>query len=927
MRNSTSVRLPSGLLLTGLLALAGAGCSNGGTIDTGDISIRCINGDAFCVISCDLGCGQTGCSVTEIAENQRLRFVFSNRIDPASVNGASVSIRTPTGVAPDGDLMVNNRELTFVPRVRTVNGVSTFGFQRNESYIITLNNEASGQGVRSTSGHGLKKQLSCTVLVSRGIQDEDQLPPTAELISPTITVGIPLQPTVVLRFSELIDTTALLGPLSSSSPVQFLLKGTTSTPGGLVCDSLQTGTFLEGIPSLSTERVGDREVTVLTYTAPLQLPGSACLTVNVTADVRDLSGRQGVPATFELVTTGGVSQQLTLAETFASSAFQDLAVSSSVWNAGARPGLIGSDGRHGSFDVTLGTNLGGGVYEWNTDSFVIPASRSLTGLDYLVTDGKFYFSDFVLPAGTTLRFSNAQSTSPSTVPPQIWVRGSANILGSIDVSAPSMPFYVPGSGLAAGQNVSNFNAIGATTATFNYVAGQPGGAGGVGGGRGGKGGDECQLNGDVTQTIGLEVVHIYYGRNGEDVRLPAGHAFAAMTGGTGGKGSLLQPLTGMESAVFAELIGFLYRSKFAPGGGGGGFSGPGSIATANIFAPIEAGVAQPGGVAFGLPLPTPLPSGFTSLNHFVAGGSGGGGGGSHAYGTRTGQGSYVAGSGGSGGGGALALRVGGDLNIAAGAALRATGGPGVLITGDDPNFTGPDANWGVSSPGGGGSGGSFLLQAGRNVTIGGQLDLAGGAGSRTGSISILQSGVPPAPVPAPFNITSQGGAGAPGFFRLESGAGSPVFTGTSVPTYNAAIHAGPLTDRDPLSGGMSKWRGSGPNFPSQFFPPQWQRYELDVDLDGDGTVDIVYTDSGLPGTMMANDPNGPVQILFQGAVLNQAGDAPLPGEVKPWRYGIGSGGGPGIFLDSVTGFRFQLLFNRAAGANTVVRGLRVYAQT
>ncbi|MBL8729161.1 MAG: hypothetical protein JNM25_12060 [Planctomycetes bacterium] len=922
MRNQPLSQIPAGKLsfgrlLSGLLLLGAAACSTGTTDDTADVRVRCINGDAFCVISCDLGCGQTGCSVTEIAENQKLRWVFSDRIDPASVNGASVSIRTTTGVVPDGDLLVKDRELTFAPRVRTVNGVSTFGFLRNESYVITLGDAASGQGVRSISGAGLKRQVSCTVLVSRGIQDEDQLPPTVELVAPANTVGVPLQPTVVLRFSELIDTTALQGALSASSPVQFLLKGTTSVGGSLVCDSLQAGTALQGIPVLSTERVGDRDVTVLSFTVPLELPGNACLTVNVTADVRDLSGRQGVPASFELLTTSGTSQPITVTETFGNSNNQDLSVSSSAWNAGARPGLIGNDGRHGSFDVALGVPKGGGTYEWNTDSFVIPAARSLTGLEYLVTDGKFYFSDFVLPENTTLKFVG-------TVPPQIWVRGSADIRGTIDISAADMPFWIPTSGPAAGQRVQDFNALGPSytysVTVPNFADGQPGGAGGIGGGRGGAGAQECRLDGDVVQTIGLEVVHIYYGRRGEDVKVPAGHAYTAATADTGGKGSLLHPLAGNTLAASTPLLGFLYRGNFTPGGGGGGFSGPGGLATFTPLTGASISTVQPGGGAFALlPLPTPLPSGFSSLNHFVVGGSGGGGGGSHAFGTQNNAsiGYYVAGSGGSGGGGAMAIRAGGDVTVAATANLLSKGGEGVLITGDTPSTPLPDAFWGVSSPGGGGSGGSFLLQAGRTLVCNGNINVSGGAGSRTGSISILSTGTP-----AAFNIVSQAGAGAPGFYRLESGIGLPVFTGTAVPAYNAANNAGLLIDRDALSGSMSKWRSSG-----RFFPPQWLRYELDVDLDGNGSVDTTFTDSGLPGTMKASDPNGPVRILFQGARLNQAGDAPLPGVLPIWRDGIGSGSGPGINLDSVTGFRFQLLFNRTMFPDTVVRGLRVYAQT
>ncbi|MBX3461921.1 MAG: hypothetical protein KF830_02035 [Planctomycetes bacterium] len=902
---------PTLVFLAGLLLFAGAGCSGSSKDDTAGLRIRCLSGDSFCLVSCDLGCGQTGCSVTEIAENQRLRFVFSSRIDPASVTAASVSIRTPGGIPPDGELLVQDRELTFLPRVRTVNGVSTFGFLRNETYIITLAAGSSGQGVRSVSGDGLARELSCTVLVSRGIQDEDQLPPSVELVSPTVTTGIPLQPTVILRFSELIDTTALQGPLTPSSPIQFLLKGTTTVDGALVCDSQQAGTVLEGIPILGTERVGDRFVTVVQYTPNLQLPGNSCLTVLVTAEVRDISGRQGLPATFELLTQAGTSQPINLVETFANSDNQDLTVSSSAWNAGARPGQIGNDGRHGEFDITMGTALGGGVYQWSTDSFLIPGSRSLTGQDYLVTDGRFYFTSFVLPEGATLRFAG-------TVPPQIWVRGIAEVRGTIEISAPDMPFWVPTSGPAVGERVSFFNGIGPspsyTVAVPNFAAGQPGGAGGIGGGRGGAGAQECRLDGNVQQVEGLELVNIYYGRNGESVRVPAGHAYAANAPGTGGRGSLLHPLSGV--AVSAPVLGGLYRANFSPGGGGGGFDGPGGQATGTPPLGTSVAATQPGGTAF--PDLATVPAGFTSLNHFLVGGSGGGGGGSHAYGTQnnTTTGYYVAGSGGSGGGGALALRAGGQLSIANTAVLRARGGAGVLITGDSPDTATPDATWGVSSPGGGGSGGSFLLQAGGPLLFAGSIDVRGGAGSRTGSISILPTGTL-----AVFNVVSQAGAGAAGFYRLESAAGLPTFSGTGQPAYNPGRNGALLQDRDQYTGGTSRWIASG-----QFFPPTWLRYELDVDADGNGTV-VTYTDSGAAGTVKANDPAGPVRILFQGARLNQSGTAPLPGALPPWRDGIGSGAGPGISLDSVTGFRFQLLFNGTDFPNAVVRALRVFAQT
>ena len=160
---------------------------------------------------------------------------------------------------------------------------------------------------------------------------------------------------------------------------------------------------------------------------------------------------------------------------------------------------------------------------------------------------------------------------------------------------------------------------------------------------------------------------------------------------------------------------------------------------------------------------------------------------------------------------------------------------------------------------------------------------------------------------------------------MQAPATAVVFTGVGVPPYNPGIASRDLEDRDSASGCTSTWRG-----PGLIFPPTWLRYELDVDEDGNGTIETVYTDSGEPGTLKANDPNGPVVIVFQGTRLNQAGTEPLPGEaVRPWRDGIGSGPlqGQGINVDSATGFRFMMTYNTGLFPNLVVRGLRVYART
>ena len=911
-------------LLAGIVLFAAGGCSGGSSDSTAAVRIRCINGEAFCIISCDLGCSQAGCSATEVAENQRLSFKFSQPVNRATVNSASFSIRTASGVSPDGffEFSESDTVVKFVPRVSTTGGTSTFGFLRNESYVISLAGGATGAfGIRGLDGAGLKQELVCTVVASRGIADEDQLAPYATLISP-LGGTAPRNPTIVLRFSELIDTTALLGPLSVASPIRVLLRGTRADGS---CDRDAEGTALEGLVQLSSEVVGPREVTVVTYQPPVQLPGQSCVTVYVTAELRDLSGRSATPGQFEFTTIAGSPTAIGITESFVNGARQDPLVSSGVWSNGARPGLLGGDGRHGPFNAAFGTPLGGNVFEWKTDTattpptgVTIPATNTLNGQQYVVLDGKFFFTDMTLPQGTTLRFTG-------NVAPQIYVRGQVDVRGTIQVNGVDLPFGIPTGGLAASQRVSTFNARNTTTNPRN---GQPGTAGGPGGGRGGKGGDKGTLATAVPQPPPPLACN---GSDGSPLQFPLGHtAYSAgpVPNFGGGVGSPIWPTAGTQAAVasLTPLLANAYRGHFARGGGGGSFQLNGQLPTGltNPPAPNPAlgflvSPPLPAGTTFTNVYPTPPDPGYSSLTHYLVGGSGGGGGGSHPFGL-IGIGPnldfFMAGSGGSGGGGTLAIRAGGDLVVSGSGLLESKGGLGVLICGDDPSTLVQEAlsqatSFGVSSPGGGGSGGSILLQSGRNLLVQGRIDTSGGPGSRIGSIT-----------PTNMGVTGQGGAGAPGFYRLEAG-GVVNFAGTgiSVPAFVAGSNDGSLADRDSTTGDLTTWYAT-----NVIFPPTWLRYELDVDQDGDGTIDITYTDSD--PALRANSPANAVMIRFQGTTLNQSGTAPLPGApIKPWRDGIGSAGGPGLALDSVTGFRFMLTWNRDVYPNAVVRQLRVFAQS
>ena len=599
----------------------------------------------------------------------------------------------------------------------------------------------------------------------------------------------------------------------------------------------------------------------------------------------------------------GLLPPATITESFATTAFLDAQVSSGTWSNGARPGLIGGDGRHGSFRPEYGIAVSPTEFVWNTTSITI--SNSLNGSQYIVTDGRFFFTDFTLGAGVTIDFVGP-------VPPQIYVRGKADILGTIRLNGAAM---------------TTFNARGVPLTTPGpFVAGQSGGAPGAGGGRGGNGGNEYQHLAPAPGPGTILPTAANHGQRGDSVQVLAGHAYAASAANTGGDGSpmnpssttmVYQPVTSPQQAPINLPQLIVYRSYFARGGGGGGFATVGGVGTSNAFNGISTalgnlGAAGAAGVAFNLfPYPPLNPTpGYSSLNHFVVGGSGGGGGGTHAFGTITVPTTadvFVAGAGGSGGGGAFALRAGNDLTVAGSASLQAKGGAGVQITGRDPGLVTANANWGVACPGGGGSGGSFLLQSGTDLAMAGTIDTRGGNGSSTGNIATGQ-----------FAVQSQAGAGATGFFRLEEGYGAVAVAGATFPAYNSNENTGLLSDRDAQVGCASLWRSATGAFPQ----PRWFDYELDVDSDGNGTIDITYTDTGAAGTQLANSPTGPVMIHFQGAQLT-AGGQPIPGTIGPWREAIGSGSVPGIAIDHPNGFRFMLTFNRGLFPNCIVRALRV----
>lgn len=830
-----------------------SGCSGGAT-GTANLSPgRCVAtaSTKFCLVSCNLGCSSTECSVSQIAQNQPISLTFSQVVDPTSVNSGTVLLRTPSGEPPIGDLLVSGNTITFQPKIEIQGGTTFFGFRANETYILTLPSVSSGSAsLRSTSGEGLGARVTCQLVVSRGIIDLDNQPPIPTLISPTSTSGVTRGVTVVIEFSELIDAAPFAGA-GEGSPIEFAVSRTRPSGGIVQCSELEPAVPLPGVPRVVLDPV--RNKSTVSFRPSLQLPGDTCVEVRVTNRVRDLSGRAAAPVLYRFVTESAPPDDQSVVEEFDGDARLDFGSSSTTWiNGAAFPGRLGGSGKHGEFNALNGADIGNNVRLWDMDlagGFLIPAAQTLTRVDERVTDASFEFSKFHLPAGVTVRFAGARA-------PRIRVRGDVLIEGTIDLSGSGQP-QVP---------------------TALAPVGQPGSGGGPSAGRGGNGANQSNGTGG------------FHGEDGQPVQVPSSHAYAGSAVGTGGKGALQYPSdsSGVTHNFNTQNV------QVPPGAGGGGFFAAGTAGRAlngpaTPPAQPELGPDTPGGSAFQL---FPLRSTDSSLEHFLIGGSGGGGGGGHIYAHRAGLPMiWKIGCGGTGGGGAIAIRAGGAIRIdtpLTADAIRARGG--------DPFNNYLHELQGPPGPAGGGSGGCVLLQSARSIVAQGVIDISGGLGV------YIQPGTQVAQ-----RVESRGGRGSPGFVRAEVPGTPSIGILQNVRPATDPSMVGPLLDNDDRSGFLTLWYAT-----RQIFSPRFIRYEVEADVDG---VPVTFSDDPARGVWAPIGAGTPIEILFQGGDVEPRDGSlvgtPGPWSTTVGTFQ----GQPGLTDDNVDGFRFTLIFNRREGVS------------
>jgi len=893
-------RLSRTLLLAALAVVPACGPSS--SPDTSPFAAACRDAGKLCIVTCNLGCTSQGaCTVSDIPENLPLTFQFSQDIDPGSVNPSTFSIRSPTGRSPVGQYVVQGTTVQFVPAARSQGGGTVFGFQPNIAYTIFMPDERSaGETIRAKNGAKLGRGINCTVVTSLGVVDPDGKPPSATLITPADTTKpVPRDSVIAIEFSEVIDTSIFTGNGAGNGifyAVRLSCEGKRHVLPGDV-------TFSTILKFGTGDKVGT-PVTLVVFQPLNKMPGNSCVEVSVTEQVRDLSAKKAIPVTFTFTTEEGGTTEQEIVETFTNNTKLEPDLSGAIWGGGKLiSGKVGGDGKLGEFKASYGKFIGKinqrNVYEWDTTSFDYLLEFTLRGEAYWqkklgpvksmkITDGVFEFTNFVLGKDEQIRFVGDKI-------PRIYVSGKVDIQGIIELPPPGQP-----------------------GPPLNSLEGRFGAAGRTGGQAGGQGGHHPLFK-TGAQTNGF---------NGTNIKLPPGHPRSSVTNKTGGGGSQSQPIKQpTTSTEFDSLIEWIDPStpftsrQTSAGGGGGSFWSPtgfkygGTAGTTGIAIGSQSYLldqlknskkAFGPDSAPGEPFPIYISDSELDTTYkdkksqdlFSIGGSGGGGSGADLifanaitwsqFAAKPAELIWNPGGGGGCGGGAIQFRSGGDFVVGSTGLISCKGGAGYSIGWTYLAGSGYSA-------GGGGSGGSVLVQTGRIATISGEVNVLGGQGGVAVEKSIFLS------------TKSVGGNGGAGYIRVESDP-KPSFQNFS--SFKPASHpenVGKLrpVDYSDVTLAQSKW------YPTEsLFSPTFQYYEIQAKVDG---KDVFFTDNIKDARFRPADESEPVMLLVQSAQidLNTLEQLAAPTE---WYEGSLKQLGSDPQLGN--GIRFILLLNKAKATTT-----------
>ncbi len=783
-----------------------AGCSGSGSDDSGSNGSG--SGSAMFIATCSLGCGggqsssEVTCSIVDIPINADIYAVFSQPVDPNSVNDQSFNVKDQiTSAQPPGTLFVdpnNSRRVVFRPAIEFVNGTPAFGMNPTATYKVTIaadNGTDPGPFITSTGGKRNQSLMRCSVKPNQGVTDPVAGPPTVDVLVSVALVTPPVTPADVVHnqpadgatnvwrdslirfvFNDVMNPASVLDESSGQPPangikIKFDVDGDIKT----ALDQVELpGDYTLEAPDLGLLR------TVMTFEPAAGLPSAGIdlrkVVIELPPTVTDLVGNSvdsesQLTFTPEIVVFADVTLPDADGENFAGTGNLDAANSGATWGAGRlQRGIGGGSGRLGALRITTGQTV-----TLNTDNqtFPLPGYPADIMVDvplgvdptFVVTNGIFEFSSILVEPGGTLVLEG-------TKPARLFSRGPIDIqaFAIVDLSG-------------------NSPAVQFSDAALSNAPG----TGGPGAGDGGTGADRpdttapsLQIAGGIPNP-GADPFGRRGGPVGRDVDLED----------SGGGGGLRFPIVfPTDSPTIPPFVGgFRVQQvtlegggttcmsfQVASGGAGGGYATDGRSAFPLTPVPLAEDGSEnlpdhpaSGGLSSAVGIEAPDPESGHNVRRLrseaghLRGGSGGGGGGAMLYRSETnaiavpctGVGKPIinyddhSGASGGGGGGALQLVSGDTLRLSG--KLLATGGNGGSAFATD-NTDPLVVRQTRSAGGGGGSGGAVRLQ-GENVVLDlnvsdpFRVDVRGGFGGTNATLGI-------------------GGRGGHGLVRIEDTSGA-----------------------------------------------------------------------------------------------------------------------------------------------------------
>jgi hypothetical protein len=403
-----------------------ASCGGGGAGSGNDLGAQA----DFTLEICSLGCGGGTCAIRQINTNSDLVFTFNDTVDPASVSFTQISmVNTANGGSPTGQFLVDGNKVIFRPSFLDTPAGVVFGFDASTEYSLTL--FASPQDsavVKSAIGRPNLTPISCT-FTADGVQD---FVPGAPLVTLTPSEAAPPADrgfNVELSFNDVVRSVQLVDEFGNSPTVAINLVS---------IDGFGQESVFEMDGEFIFEVDINQRQTKLTFVPLGSFPSGAnasrWLRVDVSNQITDLVGNfLQNSGSFNIPLPEGAGLSGALSDDFSTIDFLDQDKST--------PGLwIGDGGIDSRLNPVTGTHNGGGhgvlgspaldQLVLDTDSMQI--FSELLNATVTVNNGVFLFSD-VQMKGAETAFATGSN------PLRIFVRGSANIFGTMDFSGENAP--------------------------------------------------------------------------------------------------------------------------------------------------------------------------------------------------------------------------------------------------------------------------------------------------------------------------------------------------------------------------------------------------------------------------------------------------------------------------------------------------------